>query len=166
MREKLLDLMKSEGLKPSQLAEMLEINPAGISHLMAGRNKPSFDFLKKMLMKFPRLNPDWLLLDSGPMYREVTNTANSADNISPRVGATSGQPTKPAADREFTLFGSASPVTPRQVQPSAPAPEATAPSSDNPQLPFGAMPRSGAAVRRIVILYDDHTFESYTPSER
>ena len=28
MREKLLDLMKSEGLKPSQLAELLEINPA------------------------------------------------------------------------------------------------------------------------------------------
>lgn len=162
----MLDLMKSEGLKPSQLAEMLEINPAGISHLMAGRNKPSFDFLKKMLMKFPRLNPDWLLLDSGPMYREVTNTANSTDNITPRVGATSGQPTKPAADRESTLFGSASTVTPQQVQPSAPAPEAMAPSSDNPQLPLGAMPRSGAAVRRIVILYDDHTFESYTPSGR
>ena len=27
MREKLLDLMKNEGLKPSQLAELLEINP-------------------------------------------------------------------------------------------------------------------------------------------
>ena len=39
MREKLLDLMKNEGLKPSQLAEQLEINPAGISHILAGRNK-------------------------------------------------------------------------------------------------------------------------------
>jgi len=29
MREKLLDLMKNEGLKPSQLAELLGINPAG-----------------------------------------------------------------------------------------------------------------------------------------
>ena len=43
MREKLLDLMKNEGLKPSQLAELLEINPAGISHILAGRNKPGFD---------------------------------------------------------------------------------------------------------------------------
>ena len=33
MKEKLLDLMKHEGLKPSQLAEILEVNPAGISHL-------------------------------------------------------------------------------------------------------------------------------------
>ena len=45
MREKLLDLMKNEGLKPSQLAELLEINPAGISHILAGRNKPGFDLL-------------------------------------------------------------------------------------------------------------------------
>ena len=72
MREKLLDIMKSEGLKPSQLAERLEINPAGISHILAGRNKPSFDFLQKMLLKFPRLSPDWLLLDKGPMYRSDT----------------------------------------------------------------------------------------------
>ena len=46
MREKLLDLMKNEGLKPSQLAETLGINPAGISHILAGRNKPGFDLLQ------------------------------------------------------------------------------------------------------------------------
>mgnify|MGYP002792241294 CR=1 FL=1 len=63
MREKLLDLMKNEGLKPSQLAELLEINPAGISHILAGRNKPGFDLLQKILRRFPRINPDWLLVD-------------------------------------------------------------------------------------------------------
>ena len=50
MREKLLDLMKNEGLKPSQLAEQLEINPAGISHILAGRNKPGFDLLQKIIL--------------------------------------------------------------------------------------------------------------------
>ena len=70
MREKLLDLMKNEGLKPSQLAELLKINPAGISHILAGRNKPGFDLLQKILRRFPRINPDWLLLDSDKMYRD------------------------------------------------------------------------------------------------
>ena len=69
MREKLLDLMKSEGLKPSQLAELLGVNPAGISHILAGRNKPGFDLLQKILRRFPQINPDWLLLDSQQMYR-------------------------------------------------------------------------------------------------
>ena len=58
MKEKLLDLMKREGLKPSQLAEMLGINPAGISHILKDRNKPSFDLLQKILRRFPQINPD------------------------------------------------------------------------------------------------------------
>lgn len=78
MREKLLDLMKNEGLKPSQLAEQLEINPAGISHILAGRNKPGFDLLQKILRRFPRINPDWLLLNSDKMYRDEYPAASSA----------------------------------------------------------------------------------------
>ncbi len=82
MREKLLDLMKNEGLKPSQLAEQLEINPAGISHILAGRNKPGFDLLQKILRRFPRINPDWLLLDSDKMYRDEYPAASSGQQDS------------------------------------------------------------------------------------
>ena len=53
MREKLLDLMKNEGLKPSQLAELLGINPAGISHILAGRNKPASICCKRFSGGFP-----------------------------------------------------------------------------------------------------------------
>ena len=61
MKEKLLALMQNEGLRSSQLAEILDVNPAGISHILAGRNKPGFDLLQKILRRFPRVNPDWLL---------------------------------------------------------------------------------------------------------
>ena len=67
MKEKLQALLKSEGLKSSQLAEILEINPAGISHILAGRNRPGFDLLQKILRRFPQINPDWLRLDSEQM---------------------------------------------------------------------------------------------------
>ncbi|MFR6416030.1 MAG: helix-turn-helix domain-containing protein [Alistipes shahii] len=49
---------------------MLGINPAGISHILKDRNKPSFDLLQKILRRFPQINPDWLLLDSTQMYRD------------------------------------------------------------------------------------------------
>ena len=68
MREKLLDLMKNEGLKPSQLAELLEINPAGISHILAGRNKPGFDLLQKILRRFPRIVDLRRIVRSDPEY--------------------------------------------------------------------------------------------------
>ena len=97
MREKLLDLMKNEGLKPSQLAELLGINPAGISHILAGRNKPGFDLLQKILRRFPRINPDWLLLDSDKMYRDEPPAQSSAP-----------QPMSQPASPDGDLFGLAS----------------------------------------------------------
>ncbi len=69
MREKLLSLMKNENLTPSKLAELLGIQPSGISHILAGRNKPSFDLVQKILRRFPQINPDWLFLDQKPMYQ-------------------------------------------------------------------------------------------------
>ena len=58
MKEKLQQLMKSEGLTSSRMAEILGIQPSGISHILAGRNKPGFDLLQKILRRFPRVNPD------------------------------------------------------------------------------------------------------------
>ena len=80
MREKLLSLMRSEGLTSSRLAELLGIQPSGISHILSGRNKPSFDFVQKILRRFPTINPDWLLLDQGPMYRDTADSAAAANS--------------------------------------------------------------------------------------
>ena len=70
--------MKSEGLTSSRMAEILGIQPSGISHILAGRNKPGFDLLQKILRRFPRVNPDWLLLDSEQMYRTENPESSSS----------------------------------------------------------------------------------------
>lgn len=140
MQEKLRDLMKNEGLKPGQLAEMLGVNPAGISHIMAGRNKPSFEMLQKILRQFPALNPDWLLVDRGPMYRpepksEVAAPTSNTANLFDRLPAT-----EPAAtDRSQPVSATAAPI---------------------------AVDASTVKRRptRIVIFYDDQSFESYAPT--
>ena len=85
MEDKLRKLMKHEGINSTRLAELLGIQASGISHIMSGRNKPSYDFIVKLLGRFPQLNPDWLLLDKGPMYRDqVKNISvkSSVENIS------------------------------------------------------------------------------------
>jgi plasmid maintenance system antidote protein VapI len=85
MQGKLRQLMKSEGINSTRLAEILGIQASGISHIMSGRNKPSFDFLLKLLGRFPQINPDWLLLDKGPMYRDEIKQKSAAGNsIGPR----------------------------------------------------------------------------------
>lgn len=151
MREKLLDLMKNEGLKSSQLAELLGINPAGISHILAGRNKPGFDLLQKILRRFPRINPDWLLLDSDKMYRD-SKPEQSAPTLASGASITEG------------LFG---PERNTGINPPHQEPAAAATENYTPQatVPFPGT-RTDVAIRRIVILYDDLTFESFTPTKR
>ncbi len=60
--KKLLRLMKSEGLT-CRLAEILGTGASNISHIISGRSKPGYDLLRKILLSFPQINPDWLLLD-------------------------------------------------------------------------------------------------------
>lgn len=161
MREKLLDLMKSEGLKSSQLADMLGVNPAGISHILAGRNKPGFDLLQKILRRFPRISPDWLLLDTGPMYRDAEETGIAADNKNTEPA----MPMRSAADPTQGFGGLFAQNGPDGT---APVPVSAAPEDRRTPQPE-TIAKTGdrnAAVKRIVILREDGTFESYIPPTR
>lgn len=154
MKEKLLDLMKHEGLKPSQLAEMLGINPAGISHILKDRNKPSFDLLQKILRRFPQLNPDWLLLDSTQMYRD-----EYADVPKPSAPTVASQ--LPIDDG---LFGSPE-IETAAPKAARPKPEDSDISAQSTAVQF-PVSRTGANVQRVVLFYDDQTFESFSPTKR
>ena len=175
MREKLLDLMKNEGLKPGQLAELLGVNPAGISHILAGRNKPGFDLLQKILRRFPQIDPDWLLLDGETMYRSGHGPGNGAgsDTSSLRVagpragysarstnGATpyGGGLFDPQPTGEWTVG-----MDSRQTQPTG---TSATPNGTDTTTERLAMPGTGKAIARIVVFYADGTFEHYAPTMR
>lgn len=146
MREKLLNLMKSEQLTASKLAELLDIQPSGISHILSGRNKPSFDLVQKILRRFPRVNPDWLLLDKDEMYRTVN--IESQPTISQSISTEELDDTmqqSPASGMTASATNSTSASTPAQ------------------QIVAAYAPKNGN-VKRVIVLFDDHTFESYEVS--
>lgn len=70
MKERLLIFLDKEGLTALKFAELMEVQPSSISHLLSGRNNPNFDFISKMIKRFPRLNPDWIVNGEGRMYRD------------------------------------------------------------------------------------------------
>lgn len=150
MREKLLKLMKSEKLSSSRLAEMLEIQPSSISHILSGRNKPSFDFLVKILRRFPTLNPDWLLLDAEQMYR-------SSDNLEQRLGNTSQKESQPqhSATTNTDHLSSG-----REVSTEPPKENST----NRPMTNIGSLPvqaKPNADIERVIVLYSDKSFEAF-----
>ena len=79
MDKKLRILMQNENLTASKLAEILEIKPAAVSHILSGRNKPSFELICKIVTRFPHINPYWLLGDAQDMLNN--NVQNSTSEI-------------------------------------------------------------------------------------
>ena len=67
MHNRLENWMESENLKSSALADNIGVNRATISHILSGRNKPSIDFLQKLLHSYPDLNANWLITGIGYM---------------------------------------------------------------------------------------------------
>tara|TARA_B100000795_G_scaffold220290_1_gene174742 strand:+ start:150 stop:449 length:300 start_codon:yes stop_codon:yes gene_type:complete len=71
MYERLKNWMESEYLKPSALADNIGVNRATISHILSGRNKPSIDFLEKLLNTYPDINANWLISGVGYMKSDI-----------------------------------------------------------------------------------------------
>lgn len=79
MKERLISFMQDNDLSSIRLAEILGVQPSGISHLLAGRNKPGFDFIAKIITAFPKLSPDWIILGVGEMYRDSSKETIATD---------------------------------------------------------------------------------------
>lgn len=149
MREKLLKLMKSEKLSSSRLAEILEIQPSSISHILSGRNKPSYDFLVKILRRFPTLNPDWLLLDAEQMYR-------SNEELDRRINDTNTQSSQTTGSAEKMIVNSKNTLNPKN--------ESSQNSTNRPIENIAAVANiatDGRTIERVIVLYTDKSFEAY-----
>lgn len=70
-RERLMKLMETEGLNAKQFASEVGIQAGTISNIVNGRNKPSLEVLQKVLHRFRTVSSDWMVLDSGSMYRPI-----------------------------------------------------------------------------------------------
>ncbi len=71
MKERLITFLQTENKSYAQFAEEIGVQASGISHILSGRNRPSLDFVLKMLTRYPSLSTDWLLFGRGPVYRNV-----------------------------------------------------------------------------------------------
>ena len=63
--ERLKTVMSFYSLSATALAESIGIQRSSISHLLSGRNKPSLDFVLKVLKEYPEVELYWLLNGKG-----------------------------------------------------------------------------------------------------
>lgn len=53
-------IMDSHKLNAGSFADKIGVQRSNVSHVLSGRNKPSFDFIEKLLLAFPRVSAEWL----------------------------------------------------------------------------------------------------------
>ncbi|WP_159038463.1 helix-turn-helix domain-containing protein [Brumimicrobium mesophilum] len=72
--ERLQMVMKMNGMNNATFADEIGVQRSSISHVLAGRNKPSIDFIQKILLTFPKVNADWLITG-----KKIGRTVESAE---------------------------------------------------------------------------------------
>lgn len=75
IKDRLAHIIRAKNLTATQFAEMMQIQPSNVSHLLSGRNKPSLDFLIKLKDIFPEYSFDWIILGKKPI------TINDRDTV-------------------------------------------------------------------------------------
>ena len=71
MTDRIQLILKSMNLSPSQFADAISVQRSSLSHILSGRNKPSLDFVSKVLTSYPDIRSDWLLFGTGTMMRKA-----------------------------------------------------------------------------------------------
>lgn len=69
--------MKYLGYTATRFADEIGVQRSGISHILSGRNQPSYDFIVKVMNKFPEIDIEWLLSGKGELSKSVQNSVNS-----------------------------------------------------------------------------------------
>lgn len=77
IQERLQLILKMHSITPSTFADKLGVQRSNVSHVLSGRNKPSLDFLEKIVTHFPRVNAHWLI--TGVMQDNSHNIRKAED---------------------------------------------------------------------------------------
>ena len=70
MNTRLKQFLSAENISQSQFADTIKVVRASVSHVLSGRNNPGYDFIKAIMLAYPALNMEWLILGKGKMYKD------------------------------------------------------------------------------------------------
>jgi transcriptional regulator with XRE-family HTH domain len=91
MQNRLFSLIKHLGLTATRFADEIGVQRSGISHILSGRNQPSFEFLVKTLKRYPEIRAEWLIMGSGKMIKEEKIDPKDDFNINTKIKTTEGK---------------------------------------------------------------------------
>lgn len=175
-KERIEYIMLEKQLSNTEFCAVTNIAPATLSHILGKRSKPTLAILRNIVTGFPDLNPEWVLLGSGEMYRQSASTSiNMEEEHDPDDGTSLFSPVTDGTDvfeGMNDIFGnvpsSSSPVRaqerPQQYKrPVAEKSEAPVQSlSDIVRETLSLVQKPQRKIVEVRIFFDDGTFETFS----
>ena len=149
MNKRLQQFLTVENITQSQFADRIGVAKASVSHILAGRNRPGFDFIESMANCYPSLNLEWLITGKGKMFKGQERQAASQEISQPADKAQSHL----QEEGEGQLFDSHEPdlfSEGVEVTDTKPQTATVSPSAPKPEQP---------RIKKILIFYDNGTFK-------
>lgn len=146
MNTRLKQFLAAENISQAQFADTINVVRASVSHVLASRNNPSYDFIKAIMNNYPNLNMEWLILGKGKMYREQ-------QQVLPPVSAEKSE--------TIDLFS----FTEEEISPSNPVEQpatqtiSTTSSDIETADNRNKTTEKQRVVSKIIILYDDGSYQ-------
>lgn len=95
LTEKIKQILVDKNITPSIFADEIGIQRSSMSHILAGRNKPSLDMVQKIAKRYPELGVNWIL-DEEPLLTLAADTPLESRKRS----ASAPQPVQPTVVAE------------------------------------------------------------------
>jgi transcriptional regulator with XRE-family HTH domain len=157
-RYKIEKIMQTENMNSAQFAVEIGIQGSTLSHILNGRNKPSLDVLKKILNRFRTINPEWLILDVGTMYRQEKHSQTPTLFDS-----------EPENSKKSESYSAS--VTPKNDTPKESNQQDNVNfqnqqlfnSTPNPVQTLSPLQTAVKTVKKIIVYYSDNTFQEFDP---
>ena len=155
-KDKIEKIMQLENLNSAQFATEIGIQGSTLSHILNGRNKPSLDVLKKIMNRFRTINPEWLILDVGTMYRQEKHSqmpslfADEEESDIKSVDYTPKQPVK--TETEIPTIQTINVNSVENLRNSVATP---------PEAEYIRQESHGRTVKKVIVYYTDNTFQEF-----
>ena len=143
MIDRINHIIHSKGLNLSKFAEEIGVQRSNISHILSGRNKPSLDFVMKILERYPEVSTDWLINGKGSFNIDIDLFEQ------PKISYTSNE----KIDQNTSIDEIDEKTTEKIVT------SVKKSLTDNK----ASVAKYNRNIKRIILLYDDNSFEELTP---
>ena len=164
MEERIRKFMEYKGISSSELADSIGVQRSNVTHVLKSRNKPSFQFIEKMLQVYPELNAKWLLLGTGNMIETNSKTRTLFDDL---TEAKTTEIKNEVVQKEISK--KENPITPENISPEIKEPPITSTPGPSEKLSTEQIVQDQffsqeKPIEKLIVFFNDRTFKVYYPS--